>query len=135
MIKEMDLRQALRISAFDLEGGTTGGYNLGKYFTKALDEASTSAVLWFGSQALFLPFAMRKPTGYLAKDEYKVHDGMERLRKTLRYRAKEYYVEALLKVLTVGVDQVPEPDEVGYIIACDYVEELEGERKKRCKTK
>lgn len=135
MIKGMDLRKALKISAFDLEGGVTGGYNLGRHYTEALDTASTSAVLFFGTQALFLPFAMRKPTGHLAKDEYWANDGMERLRKTFRYRAKEYYIEALLKVLTVGIDQVPEPDDVGYIIACDYLEELEDERTKKCKIK
>lgn len=134
MLKGMDMRKALKISAFDLEGGMTGGYNLGKYYTEALDIAATSATLFFGSQALFLPFAIRKPTGHLAKDEYWANDGAERLKKTLRYRAKEFYVEALVKVLTVGVDQVPEPDDVGYIIACDYLEELE-ENRVKCKTR
>ena len=134
MLKGMNIRKKLRVGAFDLEGGMTGGYNLGKYYSKALDKAATSAVLFFGSQALFLPFAVRKPTGHFAKDEYWANDGMERLKKTLRYRAKEFYVETLVKVLTVGIDQVPEPKDVGYIIACDYLEELEDNRVK-CKTR
>ena len=136
MLKGMDVCKTLKIAtfAFDLEGGMTGAYNLGKYYTESLNQASTSAALFFGSQVLFLPFAIRKPIGQLAKDEYWVNNGIERLKKTLRSRDKEYCIEAPLKVLTVGIDQVPDPDDVGYIIARNYLEELENDRIK-CKKK